>query len=252
MGTEDSTASREPGIALSDFLAFNTKLEKLIAAGVPIRFPGAPVRMREWLQDVSRKVALRVSTGAEVLSAVDLEVGAQGGYRDAFVAWCGTQQRGDYEQGEGDLSVLEPWVVRGVQGDRRVQESWVSLVSLWILGAIAILTFWVTVQNLYPSMAFYYENARLVPGFGFQALSWLNRNLSWLVAAASLVWVAFAWLGRGFVSNAFRHVPISKRVPGFWLGVAVLVGGVIVAALGLMVFWPLIELLHRVSEPSRI
>ena len=232
MGTEDSTASREPGIALSDFLAFNTKLEKLIAAGVPIRFPGAPVRMREWLQDVSRKVALRVSTGAEVLSAVDLEVGAQGGYRDAFVAWCGTQRGGDYEQRAGDLSVLEPWVVRGVQGDRRVQESWVSLVSLWILGAIAILTFWFTVRNLYPSMALYYENARLVPGFGFQALSWLNRNLSWLVASASLGWGAVGWLGRGFGSNVYRHLPVSTRAPAMWLVIVVMLAGVIGVVLG--------------------
>lgn len=252
MGTEDSSASIEPGIALSDFLAFNTKLEKLIAAGVPIRFPGAPNRMREWLQDLSRKVALRVGTGAAVLEAVDSEVGGQVGYRDAFVAWCGTSQRDVYEQGAGDLSVLEPWVVRGVQGERRVQESWVSLVSFWILGAIAILTFWFTVRNLFPPMKLYYENARLVPGVGFQSLAWLNENLTWLVALASIGWIAFVSLGRGVVSNGFRHVPISRKLPGFWLGVAVLVGGVIVAALGLMVFWPLIELLYRVSEPSRI
>lgn len=254
MTTSPATSSvydEEPSITLGDLMAFNAKLEKLVKAGVPIRFAGAPNQIGVWLHEISSRVAVRVGAGLQVQEALREIESSNPGYREAFLAWCQSKQEMG-EGSEGDLSVVESWVSQGLQGDSLLRQAKSSMLSLWLLAALAGGFLWLTVSVLYQQISRVYAQMRIEPGPGAQWLGWIHENANWLLATLLLGLLGVSWIARWLMGSSAPHRLISRVTPKFWMAISLGLGGLLVLLQGLIVFWPLVELLYRVSEPGGV
>ncbi|MFN9433419.1 MAG: hypothetical protein ACK6DC_00600 [Planctomycetota bacterium] len=124
--TKESHASKIgfAALELSELVSFNDRLVKLVDAGVPIRFPGAPSSLVEWLKGISDRVSARVGSGESTATALAAVLGSNGAYQEALSAWLNSRSSpsivpsSDSQLSEHDLRVLEPWVQAGLNGDR--------------------------------------------------------------------------------------------------------------------------------------
>jgi hypothetical protein len=123
------TYDRLESLQISDLLAFNGQVAKLIEAGVPIRFSGAPTSVIDWLQGISHRAAVNVGLGQSLPGALKSDSSVQPAYLEALSAWLGSApEASDSASGSGsdssrDLSALDPWVKTGLRGDRLVGRS---------------------------------------------------------------------------------------------------------------------------------
>lgn len=244
-----SIYDEEPSITLGDLMAFNAKLEKLVNAGVPIRFAGAPSEFGVWLHEINSRVALRVGAGTQVHDALREIESSKPGYYETFYAWW----RSKHEMGEGsqgDLGVLESWVSQGLQGDRRLQQAKVSLLSLWLLAVLATFFLWLTVSILNHKIHRVYEQMRVRPGPGALWLDWIYKNANGLLLGIVVGLLGVSWIANRLLRNWVTHRLISRVTPKTWMAISLGLGGLLVLLQGLIVFWPLVELLYRVSEPG--
>lgn len=252
MTTSPATSSvydEEPSITLGDLMAFNAKLEKLVKAGVPIRFAGAPSQIGVWLHEISSRVAVRVGAGLQVQEALREIESSNPGYREAFLAWCQSKQELG-EGSEGDLSAVESWVSQGFLGDSLLRQAKSSLLSLWLLAALAGVFLWLTVSVLYQQISRVYAQMRIEPGPGAHWLGWIHENANWLLATLLFGLVGVSWIASWFMGSSVPHRLISRVTPKLWMAISLGLGGLLVLLQGLIVFWPLVELLYRVSEPG--
>jgi hypothetical protein len=244
-----SVYDEEPSITLGDLMAFNAKLEKLVKAGVPIRFAGAPCQLGVWLHEISSRVALRVGTGLQVPEALREIENSNTGYCEAFFAWCQSKQKMG-EGSQGDLGVLETWVSQGLQGDKRLQQAKVSLLSLWLLAVLATFFLWLTVSVLNHQILRVYEQMRIEPGPGALWLNWIYENATGLLIGLTVGLLGISWIANRLLRGWVTHRLISRVTPKIWMAISLGLGGLLVLLQGLIVFWPLVELLYRVSEPG--
>jgi len=254
MTTSPATSSvydEEPSITLGDLMAFNAKLEKLVKAGVPIRFAGAPSQIGVWLHEISSRVALRVGAGVQMREALREVESSNAGYCEAFLAWWRTKQEMG-EGSEGDLSVVESWVSQGLKGESRLRQARVSLLSLWLLAVLAAGFLWLTVSLLYQQILRVYEQMRVEPGPGAQWLGWIYGNLNFLIVALLTLLLMVSWIARRYLGGAVQHRLVSRMTPNSWMALTLGIGGLLVLVQGLIVVWPLVELLYRISEPGSV
>lgn len=242
-------SDEEPSITLGDLMAFNAKLEKLIKAGVPIRFAGAPSELGVWLHEISSCVALRVGEGLQVQDALREIENFKPGYCEAFFSWWRSKQELG-EGSQGDLGVLESWVSQGLQGDGRLQQAKVSLLSLWLLAFLASFFLWLTVSVLNNQIFRVYEQMRIEPGPGALWLDWLYKNANGSLLGIIVGLLGVSWIANRLLGGRVRHRLITRLTPKLWMAISLGLGGLLVLLQGLIVFWPLVELLYRVSEPG--
>jgi hypothetical protein len=240
-------------LELSQLLAFNSQIAKLVAAGVPIRFPGAPVSVADWLDGMNKRVALSAEQGNSAGVAIGSDPAANPAYLSALLAWLETpQESGDSNldsDANASLAVFEPWVQSGVEGTRQLNKSAVYAFWLWILCLMASLVLLHSAWVMVPKLRQLYENSGLEIGFGFRCLDWIYTRLTPLALLSASVLIAAPILWRNLSGKITRHWKIpSYFSKGVFLGYLVL-GGLIVAALGVLVFLPIAELLLELGEP---
>jgi len=243
------------GLELQDLLAFNNQVAKLALAGVPIRFAGAPHSISEWLQGISNRAAVNVGLGQTAFGALSSEPSINAQYVAALAAWLGSKTSGGGPDFEGDgsqgsLKVLEPWVQKGLQGNRQVDKSAIYAFWLWIVAMLASVVLIHTVWLLFPKLAKFYDNSGYEIGIGYRWLEWIHDRLAWVACSLAGILIAAPLLWRAWFSSIAQHWSLPKYFSqGFFLAY-LLLGGIITAVLGWTVFWPVIEMLVCVGEPQ--
>ncbi|MFM7518660.1 MAG: hypothetical protein ACKO3V_17125 [Pirellula sp.] len=230
-------------LELSDLLAFNSQLTKLVQAGVPVRFPGAPVSVVPWLEELNKQVALNVNSGQSPWVALSGDAKTNNAYVLTLAAWLKSRSSGN------SLRVLDPWVRSGVSGNHQIGKSGQYAFWLWLLSLIASVILMQSVWMLYPKLQRFYENSGLQMGVGYRWLQWLYENFSPIasVLATLLLIAPLAWR-TWFYKIAKHRVLPSYYSRGFFLAYLI-IGGAMTAILGLTVFVPVIEILTQVGEP---
>jgi hypothetical protein len=241
-------------LELPELLAFNNQLSKLASAGVPIRFAGAPRSLDRWLQGISSRVAMGVGLGQKPFALLNADPSMNQEYIAALSAWYGSRSaqsdRGSQEEDSlGSLRVLEPWVRKGLMGNRQVDKSALYAFWLWTVAWIASIVLIHTVWLLFPKFQRFYQNSGLEIGVGYRWMEWIYNHLMVVASVLGLLLVAAPVLWRAWFRVIARHWSLSSHFArGFFLAY-LLIGGLITAVLGWTVFWPVIELLLRISEP---
>lgn len=230
-------------LELSDLLAFNSQLTKLVQAGVPVRFPGAPVSVVPWLEEINKQVALNVNLGQSPWAALSGNAKPQDAYLSALAAWLKSRST------DTSLSVLDPWVQSGISGNHQIGKSAQYAFWLWLLSLIASVILMQSVWILYPKLQLFYDNSGLQIGAGYRWLQWLYENFRPIAAVLAILLLIAPLAWRTWFYRIAKHrVLPSYYSRGFFLAYLVL-GGVITAILGLTVFIPVIEILTQLGEP---
>ena len=241
-------------LELPDLLAFNDQLTKLVSAGVPIRFAGAPRSLDRWLQGVSSKVAVGVGLGQKPYAVLNADPSMNLEYIAALSAWYrsrSTPSDPGFQEEDSwrSLRVLEPWVRNGLMGNRQVDKSALYAFWLWTVAWIASVVLIHTVWLLFPKYQRFYQNSGLEIGVGYRSMEWIYNHLLVVASVLGVLLVAAPVLWRAWFRVIARHWSLSNHFArGFFLAY-LLIGGLITAVLGWTVFWPVIELLLRISEP---
>ena len=230
-------------LELSDLLTFNSQLTKHVQAGVPIRFPGAPVSVVPWLEEINKQVALNVNLGQSPWAALSGDAKTNSSYVSALAAWLKSRSM------DTSLRVLDPWVQSGISGNHQIGKSAQYAFWLWLLSLIASAILMQSVWILYPKLQLFYDNSGLRIGVGYRWLQWLYENFRPIASAlAILLLVApLAWRTWFYRIAKHRLLP-SYYSRGFFLAYLIL-GGAMTAILGLTVFIPVIEILTQLGEP---
>jgi len=241
-------------LELSDLLSFNSQVSKLVDAGVPIRFQGAPSSMGLWLQGISNRVAVNVGLGDSPAVALSKDPSVNSAYLSALTAWQASREGGssnntDDQSLEGAFEALDPWVRSGIAGDRQVDKSSVYAFWLWLVALMASMVMIHSAWTVFPKLKLFYQNSGFEIGGGYLWLKWiydrlvpLGLSLAMLLALAPLVW-------RLWFNRIVKHRILSNVYSrGFFLAYLA-IGGLMTAVVGWTVFWPMVELLIQVGEP---
>ena len=230
-------------LELSDLLTFNSQLTKLVQAGVPIRFPGAPVSVVPWLEEINKQVALNVNLGQSPWAALSGDAKTNSSYLSALAAWLKSRSM------DTSLSVLDPWVQSGVSGNHQIGKSAQYAFWLWLLSLIASVILMQSVWILYPKLQLFYDNSGLRIGVGYRWLQWLYENFRPTAAVLAILLLVAPLLWRFWFYKVAKHRLLpSYYSRGFFLAYLIL-GGAMTAILGLTVFIPVIEILTQLGEP---
>ncbi len=230
-------------LELSDLLTFNSQLTKLVQAGVPIRFPGAPVSVVPWLEEINKQVALNVNLGQSPWAALSGDAKTNSSYLSALAAWLKSRSM------DTSLSVLDPWVQSGISGNHQIGKSAQYAFWLWLLSLIASVILMQSVWILYPKLQLFYDNSGLRFGVGYRWLQWLYENFRPIASALAILLLVAPLLWRFWFYKVAKHRLLpSYYSRGFFLAYLIL-GGAMTAILGLTVFIPVIEILTQLGEP---
>ena len=230
-------------LELSDLLTFNSQLTKLVQAGVPIRFPGAPVSVVPWLEEINKQVALNVNLGQSPWAALSGDAKTNSSYVSALAAWLKSRSM------DTSLRVLDPWVQSGISGNHQIGKSAQYAFWLWLLSLIASAILMQSVWILYPKLQLFYDNSGLRIGVGYRWLQWLYENFRPIASALAILLLVAPLLWRFWFYKVAKHRLLpSYYSRGFFLAYLIL-GGAMTAILGLTVFIPVIEILTQLGEP---
>jgi hypothetical protein len=251
----DGSESNLAALTLGDLLAFNRHLAKLVDAGVPIRFPGAPSSLTHWLEGVNQRVSARVESGEAAACAVANDPHSNAAYRAALSAWLSSQlnhtadAQPQPQSHQHDLRVLEPWVQAGLRGDREVDRSAVFAFWLWIIGLLASVSMIFSVGRIFPKLQQFYENSGYERGIGYLGCEWIYDRLGTvaILLAGSLVAAPVLWWF--WFQRIAKYRTLSSQLRVLFFAAYLVVGGAMVLAVGSIVFWPITELLMQVGEP---
>ena len=229
------------GLELQDLLAFNSLLAKLVQAGVPIRFPGAPISVAPWLEEINKQVAVKVDLGQSPWTALSSNSNANASYLSALSSWLKNRSS------VNTLGFLDPWVQSGVSGNRQIGKSAQYSFWLWLLSLFASVILMQTVWMMYPKLELFYENSGLQIGMGYRWMQWLYENFKAIATLLTILLVVAPVLWRLWFYKLAKHCVLpSYYSRGFFLAYLVL-GGAMTALLGLTVFIPVIHILTAVA-----
>jgi hypothetical protein len=224
-------------------LAFNSQLTKLVQAGVPIRFPGAPVSLVPWLDEISKQVALKVDLGQSPCDALNNNPESNSSYLSALSAWLKSRSS------DSSLRTLDPWVQSGISGNHQIGKSAQYAFWLWVLCLIASVILMQSVWMLFPKLRLFYENSHLQIGVGYLWMQWIYDHFIPIASAIAILLLAAPILWRLWFYKLSKHRLLPNYYSrGFFLAYLI-IGGGLTAILGLTVFVPLIEILTQVGEP---
>jgi hypothetical protein len=239
---------------LADFLSFHRHLTQLVAAGVPLRFPGAPSSLPDWLQGISDRVSERVSSGESAATAVQTESSRNAAYQAALYAWLNSRSETTHaedpqqRQSKHDLRVLEPWVQAGMNGNREVDRSAVFAFWLWIVALMASVALIFSVRRIFPKLQQVYENSGYELGIGYLGCQWLYDRLGAVSILLAGLLVAAPVLWRWWFQRIAKYRILSSRLRMLFFAAYLVAGGAMVLAVGAIVLWPITELLLQVGE----
>lgn len=252
---ENPSEKNLTALVLSDLLSFNSHLAKLMDAGVPIRFPGAPSSLREWLEGINQRVSARVESGESVAVAVANDPHGNSAYRAALSDWFHSHLGASTESGlspqndQHDLRVLEPWTRAGLSGDREVDRSAVFAFWLWIIALMASVSLVFSVGRIFPKLQQFYENSGYERGIGYLGCQWIYDRLGAVAVLLAGLLVAAPVLWRFWFQRIAKYRTLSSQLRMLFFAAYLVVGGALVLAVGSIVLWPITELLMQVGEP---
>ena len=235
-------------LELPQLLSFNDQVKKLVVAGVPIRFPGAPSHVPEWLGGISKRVALNVGLGQSPSTALSSDPSINPAYLTALAAWLESRKASDATS-VGSLQVLEPWVQSGLQGDRQVDKSGLYAFWLWLVALMASIVMIHSVWVMFPKLKIFYENSGLQIGIGYRWSEWIYDRLGLVASVLAAMVLAAPVLWRLWFQRIAKHWRIPSYTARVFFLVYLLLGGAMTALLGWTVLWPVVELLIQVGEP---
>ena len=243
---------RLESLQISDLLAFNGEVAKLIEAGVPIRFPGAPTSVVDWLQGISHRAAVNVGRGQSLSGALKSDPSVQPAYLEALSAWLGSAPEASDSASDSsrDLSALDPWVQTGLRGDRLVNRSEVYAFWLWLVAFVASLALIHSVWVMQPKMRQFYENSGLVVGPGYRWMDWLYSHLGWMALAMGVLLIAIPMVWRFWFRGVAKHWSLPSYFARIFFVAYLAFGGAITGFTAITVFWPMVELLTKLGAPG--
>ncbi len=250
------TYDRLESLQISDLLAFNGQVAKLIEAGVPIRFPGAPTSVIDWLQGISHRAAHNVGLGQSLSGALKSDSSVQPAYLEALSAWLGSAPEasgsasGLGSDSSRDLSALDPWVKTGLRGDRLVGRSEVYAFWLWLVALVASLVLIHSVWVIHPKLRQFYENSGMLLGPGYRWMDWLYGHLGWMALAMSVLLIAIPIIWRFWFRGVAKHWSLPSYFARIFFVAYLVLGGVITGFTAITVFWPMVELLTKLGAPG--
>jgi hypothetical protein len=254
------SSDRLERLQISDLQAFNGQVAKLIAAGVPIRFPGAPVSVVDWLQGISHRAAVNVGLGQSPSGALKSDPSVRPAYLQALSAWlangsdaselAGVSDTSEPSGSQRDLSALDPWVQTGLRGERLVGRSEVYAFWLWLVAFVASLALIHSVWVMQPKLRQFYENSGLVIGPGYRWMDWLYSRLGFVTLALALFLIAFPLVWRFWIRGVAKHWSLPSYFARIFFVAYLVLGGAITALIGCTVFLPMIELLTKLGAPG--
>lgn len=251
----DESESNLAALAISDLLCFNGHLARLVDAGVPIRFPGAPSSMTHWLEGINQRVSARVDSGESVAAAVMNDLHGNAAYRAALSAWLNSRASNSANKGldsqlhQPDLRVLEPWVQAGLNGDREVDRSATFAFWLWIVGLMASVALVFSVWKVFPKLQQFYDNSRYEQGVGYLCCQWIYDRLGIVSILLAGVLAGAPLLWRIGFQGILKHRTLPAQLRRLFFALYLALGGTLVLAVGWIVIWPMTELLLQVGEP---
>jgi len=250
------TYDRLESLQISDLLAFNGQVAKLIEAGVPIRFPGAPTSVVDWLQGISHRAAVNVGLGQSLSGALKSDSSVQPAYLEALSAWLGSAPEVGVSASDSasdssrDLSALDPWVQTGLRGDRLVGRSEVYAFWLWLVAFVASLALIHSVWVMQPKLRQFYENSGLVVGPGYRWIDWLYGHLGWMALAMGVLLIAIPMVWRFWFRGLAKHSSLPSYFARIFFVAYLAFGGAITGFTAITVFWPMVELLTILGAPG--
>lgn len=256
--TKESPASeiRFAALELSELVSFNDRLAKLVDAGVPIRFPGAPSSLVDWLKGISDRVSVRVESGESIATALAADSGSNAAYQAALSAWLNSRSVPSIDTNSNtppldhDLRVLEPWVQAGLSGDREIDRSALFAFWLWVIALIASVSMVLSVWRIFPKLQQCYENSGYEVGISYRSCQWVYDRLGIIAFLLSGLLVAVPWLWRYWFQRIAKHRAFTARLQYGFFAAYLVFGGAIVLGVGWLVIGPMAELLLQVGEPQ--
>ena len=234
---------------------FHSQIELIDRAKIPLTlYPNCKLSIVEQLASL-RKLVLTPDGEFRSLEQAIASGQVPTNYRVALELWL----RGDRQRALDQLSAR-------AENRRYIHQS-VQFVALQVTLILAgvFVGLLATCVWLYPKVEAFHEPHRNAPGNGLRLLETLRNFLPvWGIAVPLLVMTLWVFWKRGFVRarnqamsaesvwlselGAFHRGPSQFRV---WTGIAMIVCGLSVLSFGICLFWPAVELLLQVSEPSR-
>jgi hypothetical protein len=256
--TKESHASKIgfAALELSELVSFNDRLVKLVDAGVPIRFPGAPSSLVEWLKGISDRVSARVGSGESTATALAAVLGSNGAYQEALSAWLNSRSSpsivpsSDSQLSEHDLRVLEPWVQAGLNGDREIDRSALFAFWLWIIAVMASVSMVLSVWRIFPKLEQFYDNSGYKLGISYRGCQWVYDRLGIISFLLAVLLVAVPWCWRYWFQRVAKHRAFTAKLRYGFFAAYLVFGGAIVLGVGWLVIGPMAELLVQVGEPQ--
>jgi hypothetical protein len=252
----DESESHLAALTLSDLICFNGHIIKLVHAGVPIRFPGAPISVTQWLEGINQRVTSRVELGESVALAITHDPYSNAAYRQSLSAWLNSRRDSasdarlvDAHGAACDLRVLEPWVQAGLSGDREVDRSAVFAFWLWIIALMASVSLVFSVGRIFPKLQQFYEDSGYERGIGYLGCQWIYDRLGAVAVLLAGLLVAAPVLWRFWFQRIAKYRTLSSQLRMLFFAAYLVVGGAMVLAVGSIVLWPITELLMQVGEP---
>lgn len=241
-------------LELSDLLSFNSYVSGLSAAGVPIRFPGAPRQLCDWLQGISNRMAVNVGMGQKLSIALSNDPHITPAYLSALAAWQSSKDQtasnsSDDSASLGDFQVLEPWVRSGIAGNRQVDRSALYAFWLWVVALMGSIVMIHSVWTVFPKIRQLYNHSGYALGGGYRWLEWLFNRLTPLSLFAFGLLILAPLLWRFWFEKMTKHHVVPKYYSRLFFLAYLLLGGLVTLVVGLTVFWPVIEMLIQIGEP---
>ena len=258
-------------ISLADILDFHERLVRIDRAGIPTRIREAPLTISGWLGKMGQRVAVRVGKGDTPAHALATDPDFNSSYQQALLAWIQSRKTSSVQTGSvsenaddsredprldlrGDLSVLEPWVAKGLEGNAYLQRGALHAIGLWILSALACVLFAWNLANLTPKILSQYEQFHRSPGvssssdIAFQFHTWCYDHLAWLGGLAVTLLCVAPWCWKLWIGGTVKHGWITKGFSNLCWILYLIAGGLLVSALAITVFLPVIDLIYQVSR----
>jgi|688.fasta_scaffold172457_1 type II secretory pathway component PulF len=203
MVANESSRTGPASATLNDVLLFNEQLSSVAASGIPIYLGCSPDHVPQTLETMNKSLALAVSRGESIHSALNADATVNDDYRLALSEWV---------TNGGSLNAADLLYRKGAWRNQMTDQMRLTLLRLGIVWVLASITLLTMVWNLEPKIRGVYDVSGLTPGPAFHWLEMVFNYRWWiggLFGVITLVGVVDYFRLR---KSLFSWMPLRKQV----------------------------------------